>query len=67
MSMVGYLTLWLVAGGGCMAIWAVTIPTPQLSHRVVVVLAPIVEVRQDLGNQAQEEDEDVDGMFTSVH
>ena len=65
-DMVSLLTLWLVTGAGCMTIWPVNVPTPQLSHRVVAPLGPLVEIRQDLGNQAQEEEEDVDGMFASV-
>ena len=29
-------------------------------------MAPLMEVRQDPGNQAKEEEEDVDGMFAWV-
>ena len=52
-GMVGHLILWLVTGAGCMAIWPMTVLAPPLSHKVVAVLAPLVEVRQDPGNQAQ--------------
>ena len=35
---------WHATGGGCMAIWPMTVP-PSVGHqRVVVVLAPLKEV-----------------------
>ena len=57
---------WLVTDAGCMAIWLVIVLAPLTHQRVVAVLAPLEEVRLDLGNQNQDEEEEEDGMFASA-
>ena len=57
---------WLATSVGCMAIWPVTILALVVHRRVVAALAPLEEVRLNPGNQAQEEEEEEDGMFTSA-
>ena len=57
---------WLATGVGCVAIWPMTVPALAVRRRVVAALAPLEEVRPDPGNQAQEEEEEEDGMFTSA-
>ena len=46
---------WFATSVGCVAIWPVTVPALVVRRRVVVVLAPVEEVRRDLGIQAQDE------------
>ena len=40
-----------------------TVPALVVRRRVVAALAPLEEVHQDPGNQAQEEDEAEEGKF----
>ena len=54
---------YLDTGVGCMAIWPMTVPTRVTHRRVVAALAPLEEVRRDLGNQARDEEEEEDGIF----
>ena len=50
---------------GCVPIWHMTIPVRHINHKVEVV-APLVEVQQDLGNEAQGIVKgEVDGMSIS--
>ena len=57
---------WLATGVGYVAIWPVNVLELVVHRRVVVALAPLEEVLQDLGGQAQEQDEAKDSMFASV-
>ena len=54
---------WFATGVGCMAIWPVIVPTLVFCRRVVAALAPLEEVCPDLGSQAQDEEEVVEGRF----
>ena len=49
-----------------MAIWPVIVLALVVHRRVVEALAPLEEVRQDPGSQAQEEGEAEGGMFVSM-
>ena len=54
---------WLATGVGCVAIWPVIVLAFVVRRRVVAALAPLEEVRQNLGNQAQDGEEDEEGRF----
>ena len=63
MELEGHMTLLRVMSMGCMAILHVIAPVRHLSHKVEAV-TPLLEVHQDLGNEAQEVmEEEVDGRF----
>ena len=47
----GLLIPWLVTSLECEVIWPVTVLAPLHDHKVVAV-APLIEVHQNLGNQA---------------
>ena len=54
---------WLATGVGCVAIWPVIVLAFVVRRRVVAALAPLEEVRQHPGNQAQDGEEDEQGRF----
>ena len=56
---------WLATDVGCVAIWPVIVTKLVGRQRVVATLAPLEEVRRDLGNQAQDEEEVEEGRFVS--
>ena len=61
------LTRLLATGAGCVAIWPVTVPNLVMhSHREAALLALPVEGSLHPGKKAHNEDEAVEGKFSSV-